>query len=378
MPPRRSPSGAWFALLFASFGLGGCAKKESGFLLAKSAGDRAQSAGRLDEAAESYRRAALATSKAHDREQGFFLEAAALARGGRIPEAMKAFEELEQRFPAGDHAARASFERARLEQEHGDRAKGEAMFEAALFKYPASGPSRGGLQKVIALHEGKAAGGGLAFLARAEARLAKTELAEDFYYRRAELLRSAGKDLEARDAFVATAKRFPYPGGKLTDDAWFHAAEISEKIGDDQTALACLQSLLAPREASSFGQGSYERPRYSAAQFHLAELYRDRLGDPLRARVEFRRLYRSFRTSTLRDDALFQEALLAKRAGDGASTCATAALLARDFPESRFAGCTDRLCADVKPPSAAPTCRAYVEEQITGQKRPVAEQPVAE
>jgi TolA-binding protein len=286
---------------------------------------------------------------------------------------MRAYEELERRFPKGDHAARAAFERARLEVEHGDRTKGEAMQEAALFAYPESGPSRAALRKIASIHEARGAGGGLSFLDRAQTKLGKTELGEDIAYHRAERLRDAGRDVEARDAFVATAKRYPYPGGKLTDDAWFHAAELSEKLGDLSRAVACLESLLAPREASSLGQGSYERPRYSPAQFHLAELYRDRLGDSKRARVEFRKLYRDFKTSILRDDALFQEAILAKRAGDSSETCEAASLLARDFPESRYAGCADKLCDRVSPPSRAPKCRAYVEEQITGQKRPVVE-----
>lgn len=377
---RLVPTRGLLAVLIvgAALSASGCASKTDGFLRAKAAGDRAGSAGRLDEAAEAYRRAAGATNKPRDQEQAYFLEASTLEKAGRIPEAMKAYEDMEKRFPRGDHAARAAFERARLEIDHGDRSKGEAMLEAALFRYPESGPSRGALRKVAALHEAKAPGGALAFLEKARAGLGKTELGEDIAYRRAEVLRDAGRDLEARDAFIATAKGYPYPGGKLTDDAWFHAAELSENLGDAQTAVRCLESLLAPREASSLGQGSYERPRYSPAQFHLAEIYRDRLGDPKRARAEFRKLYRDFKTSTLRDDALFQEALLAKRAGDSGDTCDAASLLARDFPESRYAGCADRLCGTVQPSAKAPKCRRYVEEQITGKKTAPVEEPAAE
>jgi tetratricopeptide (TPR) repeat protein len=362
--------GGWvsFCGLGAALLLAGCASKSDGFLRAKAAGDRAGSAGRLDEAAAAYRRAAEATTKPHDQEQGYFLEASTLERAGRIPEAMKAYEELGTRFPSGDHTARAAFERARLEIDHGDRAKGEAMLEAALFRYPASGPSREALRKVIRIHETNAPGSGLAFTDKAMAALGKSELAEDIGYRKAELLRDAGRDVEARDAFIRNAQAFPYPGGTLTDDAWFHAAELSEKLGDGPAAIACLQALLAPREPSSLGQGSYERPRYSQAQFHLAEVYRDKLRDSAAARREFRKLVDKFPTSTLRDDALFQEALLAKRAGDDGETCEAARKLTRDFPESRYAGCADRLCASVAPSSKAPRCRAYVEEQITGKK----------
>lgn len=375
----RGSTAFGFAIVgLSAMWLAGCAAHSDGFAKAKAAGDRASTAGRLDEAAANYRRAAEATNKPHDQEQGYFLEAATLERAGRVPEAMKAYEAMEKRFPSGDHAARAAFERARLEIDHGDRAKGEAMLEAALFRYPNSGMARDVLRKVIRIHETNAPGSGIAFTDKAMGALGKSELAENIGYRKAELLRDAGRDVEARDAFIANAEKFPYPGGTLTDDAWFHAAELSEKLGDPKTAVSCLQSLLAPREPSSLGQGSYERPRYSQAQFHLAEVYRDKLGDSAGARREFRKLVDKFPTSTLRDDALFQEALLAKRAGDEGETCDAARKLVRDFPESRYAGCSDRLCSNVAPSSKAPRCRGYVEEQITGKKPQDAAEPTSD
>jgi hypothetical protein len=114
---------------------------------------------------------------------------------------------------------------------------------------------------------------------------------------------------------------------------------------------------LAKRELSTMA-GSYERPRFSPAQFRIAVLYRDVLGDHAAARREFHRLYVDHPTSILRDDALWEEAKLASSDGNVEDACALTTALARDFPGSRYAPCARSLC-----PTAALApgrCHAYL------------------
>ena len=56
--------------------------------------------------------------------------------------------------------------------------------------------------------------------------------------------------------------------------------------------------MLSVREESTFA-GSYERPRFSPAQFRIAVLYRDVLRDHRSARREFHRLYQAHKSSIL-------------------------------------------------------------------------------
>ena len=161
----------------------------------------------------------------------------------------------------------------------------------------------------------------------------------------------------ARDAYLACAERHPYPKGALFDDALWHASRLDEALGRPDQAIAHLRAMLAVRETSTT-VGSYERPRFSPAQFRIAVLYRDALHDHVTARREFHRLYAEHPTSILRDDALWEEAKLARDDGSGGEACALAAALTRDFPASRYAPCATVLC----PTAAAPPgrCHAYL------------------
>ncbi|HEU4412073.1 MAG TPA: tetratricopeptide repeat protein [Polyangiaceae bacterium] len=365
--PRRPPPAALLAALLAA--AAGCGSSGGdAFAQAKFAGDRANSAGRHAEAAARYREAAARARAPRDRDEALYLEAATYHRAGDRARAVAAYDALARASPRGERSARARFDAAFLRIEAGD-AKGWAELEAALYAHPAAGSARRALGAIVRHEDEARAGGGLAWLEAARPRLAPTELAEDASYLRAHALARAGRLREARDAFAETASRHPYPYGSLTDDAWWNASLLDEKLGDRAAAVDDLRRLLAPRERAAFGQGSYERARYDDAQFRLGVLYRDALGDEAAARREFRRLYRDFPASTLRDDALWAEAQLARRAGDRAGLCSIASDLRANFAESRYAGCTALLCERVAPSPKAPPCRAYLQREWRGEAK---------
>jgi hypothetical protein len=111
------------------------------------------------------------------------------------------------------------------------------------------------------------------------------------------------------------------------------------------------------RESSTFA-GSYERPRFSPAQYRIAVLYRDALHDHAAARREFHKLYADHPTSILRDDALWQEATLARTDGDTQSACTLMAALTKDFPSSRYVACAQTLCPTA--PTSSSRCHPYI------------------
>ncbi len=349
------------ALLVLALALTACGSaRPTAYAQSLAAGDRAKSSGRYDEAATAYGEAARAATKSRDRDEGFFLEAATLDQAGRHQEAMAAYDRLIAASPGGERTERAIYERAELEIRYGDQAAGWAALEKAMLAHPSAGSARRALRQIVEHENGKQANGGHAWLDAHRAALAPTDLDEDARYLTAKALEAEGRTAEARKAYVDCATAHPYPFGSLNDDSWWNAAALSEKLNDPQGAVDALHRLLAPREVATMKQGSYERPRYAPAQYHLAEIYRDKLNDPGRARIEFRRVFVVHTTSPLRDDALWNEALLSRQANDTQATCQVAQLLVRDLPESRYAGCASELCPGQKNSPRAPACRGYL------------------
>jgi len=69
--------------------------------------------------------------------------------------------------------------------------------------------------------------------------------------------------------------------------------------------------------------------------------------------------------STLRDDALWQEGLLARTAGESAA-CAPIGLLVTQLPDSRYAPCAHEICKTVAA-IAGRECASYIEREVRGE-----------
>ena len=122
-----------------------------------------------------------------------------------------------------------------------------------------------------------------------------------------------------------------------------------------------MQRLLSEKEGASF-VGSYQRGRYAEGQLLVARIYRDELHDAARARRELRKVWLEHPSSRLVDDALFEEALLARRAGDQEGTCAPLQIIASKRPDSRFAPCAHLLC-DSLASLAGRDCHDYIKRE---------------
>jgi tetratricopeptide (TPR) repeat protein len=360
--PARGRAAILLACSLTHLASAGCAPTYGDAYLASfAAGQRAAQAGRHDEAARAFGEAAAKARRVKDRDEARFLQARSLERSSRPEDARAIYEKLsEQRGP---RTGRAEFEIASLDIERGDPHGWDRLYAAAK-KYPQHGLARRAVQRLAAREaEERGEEARLAWLKAHASDLTGTDLEQVIEYESALSLDRLGRAALAHDAFLATAARYPYPFGVYTDDAIWNAALIDERLGRPEEAIEHLRRLLAAREVSTT-MGSYERPRYSEAQLKIAEIYRDKIKDRAAARRELHKLYERHTTSTLRDDALWAEAVLLHEDKDERGACAAVATLAKEFPDSRYARCGRELCPSAPEPKRA--CADYIVRELRG------------
>lgn len=314
------------------------------FVRAYSAGDRAYSAGRFLEAAEAYERAAAQASRPRDRDEALYAAAVSRQRGGDVAGALAHYDALAAQEPPGERAMRAAFRAAMIRIARGETKRGYDDLARIVKRAPEHGVARRALQTILENVEetdGKEAA--IAWEEKLFPAVATTRLGEEICYDVAHRKAALGRTDAALAGFLACADRYPYPTGALWDDSLWHASLLHEKLGQPKAAIADLERMLAHRE-TSYMSGSYNRPRMAAAQFRIAELQRDALGDAAAARASFHRVYVEHPTSILRSKALFHEAKLAQDAGDGTAACALATKILDEFADSRWARRADEVC----------------------------------
>lgn len=351
-------------VLWALLGLGCTPSPSERFLLAMYEGKRAYNAGRYDEAAEAYRHAARRATRVKDRDEARFLQGRMHQRLGQPQRAQEVYRLLARESPKGPRTARAIFEIALIEIRSGDAERGWEQLQAAVVDHPNHGSARLALAQVVrhlADQDGEEAA--RSFLDGHLARFDGTEADQQSEYELARSFERSGLLEKARDGYVASARAHPYPWGNLTDDAYWRAANIEEKLGRHEQAIELLRELLQPVEEDISG-GRYERPRFPAAQQRIAELYRDHLGDDATARREFHRLYERHPESVRADDALWHEALLVRRLGDSDEVCDVTSLLRDDYPDSRYVRCLSALCPSEPRPTDGRPCPPYIERMV--------------
>ena len=344
-------NGSRLAVLFAGLLVGmvlGCGSpKPAAYVGEANLARRAQSAGDHQRAGRHYERAATLAVQQRDADELRYLAADSYVRAGSLAAAATLHGQLARGAASGERRARSDFALARLKLREGDEADGHVQLAGAIRRHPESGlASRAVSEHLDYLRAAGGAARALSFLDAERQWLSGTSLAETLDYLRARELEQAGRMLEARDAYLACAARFPYPAGAYWDDALFHAAEAELRLGAPRRALAHLERLLREQETASI-VGSYQRARYAEGQLKLAEIYRDQLHDKPRARRELRKVWDRHPKSRLVDDALFEEALLARSEGDQAGACAPLRIILKERKDSRYAPCAHALCAEI-------------------------------
>jgi TolA-binding protein len=338
--------------------LSGCGGAASDLSPQSARAERAYAAGRYVEAASDFASAAQSSPKARDREEARYRQAMSLERAGRPEEARAVLGLLRRTFPNGARTPRAAYDAALLDIEAGRTDAGHRALDALVRASPNSSVAPSALRRSLEWIGRSGEPGVRTYLSRLAPAVAGTDLSQYIDYELARSLERAGDQAGARQGYLTVADRYPYPRGVFWDDALYRAAELTAAEGRPAAAIALLERLLAAREPA-FLQGSYEKARYAEAEFRIAELYRDALHAPDRARAAFERLWATFPTSRLRDDAAWGAALLAAAAGDAPGACRDVEPLIGVTPPSRYAACAPRLCPTLRAPPGG-RCHEYL------------------
>lgn len=314
------------------------------FVRAYAAADRHYSAGRFLEAADAYEAAAKVAERTRDRDEAMYAAADAHWRAEDFDGALKRFDALADQKPAGERAIRARYRAAQIRLARGDEAAAYEGFTRVYTDAPEHGMARRALFAVVAhveAQKGKSAA--LAFELELFPRFQDNRLGEEICFDVNQRREAIGQAQEALAGYLSCADRYPYPHGALFDDALYRASFLHEKLGDPKAAIADCERILAVRE-TSYASGSYNRPLMASAQFRIAEIQRDALGDKGAARASFHKVYANHPDSILRPRALHEEGKLARDAGDASGACEAAKHLLDEFEWTRWARSAGELC----------------------------------
>jgi len=209
--------------------------------------------GRYHDAGTRWLEAARVAGSPVDRDEATYRAASSFARAGETARADALLTTLAA--GKGERAARAAFDRARLAGA-ADPARGQALRLEALRRHPDSGVAEQAARQYLAGVELEAsAAQALAGCRTLSAELSRTELDESLAYECARREEESGETARARDDYLRTAERHPYPQGAYWDDALTGAARCEERLGHPARAVELLERLLAEREPSH-GVGS--------------------------------------------------------------------------------------------------------------------------
>jgi TolA-binding protein len=336
-----------------------------GYIEAFDAGRRARTAGRLEEAEEQFALAYRRAGRVKDRDEALLLQARTQEAQGHPDDAARTYQLLVDARPVGPRAVDGSFALARLAGAARGEETQDAMERELIAKHPDHGLAVAALSRVVGRRrEKKDWDGLLRALDPLVAPTRGTPMEQPIDMERAKALEARGDLQGALALYLATARAHPYPFGPRTDDALFRASEVEEKLGRHDLAIAHLREMLEPREHSQT-VSSYERPKFPAAQMRIALLLRDRTRDHAAARKELYRFVDGFPASTMRDDALWIAARMARDDGDEETACDDVERLVETMPDSRYVRCAHLVCAEV-PPSAR-ECAPYVVRELNGE-----------
>lgn len=336
-----------------------------GYIEAFDAGRRARTAGRLQEAEAQFALAYRRAGRVKDRDEALFLQARSQEAQGHPEDAARTYQLLVDARPPGPRSVHARFELARLAGAARGEETQDALERELIGKHPDHGLAVAALSRVVGRRrEKKDWDGLLAVLDRLVPPTRGTPMEQPVDMERAKALEARGDLPAALSLYLATARAHPYPFGPRTDDALFRASEVEEKLGRYDLAIAHLREMLEPREHAQT-VSSYERPKFPAAQMRIALLLRDRARDHGAARKELYRFVDGFPASTMRDDALWIAARMAKDDGDAETACDDVERLVELKPDSRYVRCAHLVCAEVQP--SARECAPYLVRELNGE-----------
>ncbi len=345
-------------LLFA------CASSRPARLDAIRAGaERHYTHGRYAEAAADWERAAAVEPEREARAEAIYRAGAAHQRAGNLLAATRSYQLISRQFADSARAPRAAYELALISLAQGHRDRGHAELRQVIVSYQTSAMASRACDRLLrAVRAEDGLPAALELVTAILEEVSEPKLTEKLRYLRAQLLAEQGDLERALTEYLKLADDFPYPHGAFWDDSLWQAADLYRRRAKPREAIATLERMLNEAEPAHF-QGSYARPRYAQAEFRIAEIYRDDLGRPADAQRHFRNVFTKHSTSLLRDDALWQEALIARAKGQERHACEALGKLVEALPESRFTPCAPLLCPALRNESSR-RCRDYIRRSL--------------
>lgn len=339
----------------------------SGYQEALAKGLAAKNAGRYDEAIAALEKAADLGERYKDRDEARYVAGTIYEKLEKWAEASATYGRVAIESGGRYQGVRSEFARARVEQEHIDRTRGDALMVEAVKKHPDSGLARHAVRRMLEPIERDAGpDAAIQFLHQFTEVAKGTDLDEELLYEEGLVLFRAKRHEAARDVLVASARNHPYPLGALTDDALYQAALCEEALGDYDAALALLVELLSPME-SAYAGSSYERPRFPEAQYRIAMIWLTRKHDRARAKKELRKMHDEHHASRFVDDALWLEGRLELADGERDAACDSmekigSLIQGGDAPRSRFLRCLNLICPEIA--AADKPCADYIAREL--------------
>jgi tetratricopeptide (TPR) repeat protein len=321
---------------------------------------RAQNAGRWEEAATYFDKAADLGTRYKDRDEARLLYAEAQEKLGRYEEAEAAYRRVEKESDGRYQGVRAAYALGRLVWEQRGFEEGAAETLRAVRAYPQSGLVRHAIKRLLAhVEEQDGPQAALAWLDPIYKELKSTEAGEAIGYEVGTLLARNDKKQEAIDLLLAQARAYPYPKGSLTDDAYYVASLYLADFDRVKDAIDVLDEMLSVQEAAYLGH-SYRRPRFPQGAYRIAVLYRDRLKDRPKAKDAFWRVYRDYFDARQTDDALWAVARMEQEDGREEQACKALDVLREKKPDSRYQNCLHHVCKTA-PQGPRPCSRRILE-----------------
>jgi tetratricopeptide (TPR) repeat protein len=289
---------------------------------ALAAAEADQHAGRLEEAAREYQKAADAAERRVDRDEALYRESRVLARLDRHAEAIAICDKLAAAEPPARRTLRARLDASRYRLLTGEDERAEHDLLALVLEHPDTGPGKSALRLLLSRHVDGASDprAALTWVRDLKAKAGDSATSETLMNVEAELLLAQGQRDEAVRILEAQVDRFPYPKGHRWDDALYRLADIALDSGDPKRAIDYLERMIDVHE-SSIVVGSYTRPLFPKAALRIARIYRDDLHDADSALKAYDRVRSEFKNSTVADDALQEEAALRMQSGDRDRAC---------------------------------------------------------
>ncbi len=289
---------------------------------ALAAGERHQHHGRLDAAALAYEQAAMSAERRVDRDEALYRASRVRARQGEYAQAIALTDRIAETTPPSRRTLRAKLDAARYRLSLDQVERAERDLRLLVVQHGDTGEAKSALRLLLDLRVRSASPeAGLSFVQGLAREATQGYVAEALMYEQSTLLLAVDRVADARALLEAQVQRFPYPQGRLWDDALWRLADLAEEAGDPRAAVAYLERMIAVHESAHL-IGSYTRPKMSEAALRIARIYRDRINDLDAAVGAFRHVRDEFPNSLLVDDALQEEAEIWLSRGDKSKGCA--------------------------------------------------------